>query len=564
MLKKIITQLLEQVSPGDISVSVTIPEQEAQGHYSTNLAMVRAKREGKEPVALAEELMHAIKSRVPRDFFEKIEVAPPGFINFWVSAQAQRDAFRDFRTDKKFGAKDVGRGKKVIVEYSSPNIAKPMHVGHLRSTIIGDALANIHEFLGYTVIRWNYLGDWGTQFGKLIAAYKMWGKEKEVKEAPIDALVLLYVRFHGEEEKDPALLRRGQEEFRKLEHGDAENRKLWEWFRRESVREFGETYEKLGVTFDVVSGESDYEKDLPAIVAELLKKGIAKESEGAVIIPLDEFHLPPALIRKSDEASVYFTRELAVLKLRLEKYAPEKILYVVANQQALHFSQLAAAAKLLGWDAEKIAHVKFGLVLGEDKKKLSTREGKTIPLDELVNKAVSLARKIVEEKNPELPEKEKAEIAEMTGIGALKYNDLKEHRSTDIVFDWGKMLSVRGNSAPYLQYSHARIRSIGRKAGKIGAPDFSTLETDEELSLIRHLFELPYALERAVETYATNGLAEYLFKLANLVNGYYESTPILKDENVPRKNARLSLLRAAAEVLSKGLGLLGIKAPERM
>jgi len=325
-------------------------------------------------------------------------------------------------------------------------------------------------------------------------------------------------------------------------------------------------YGLLGVKFDTYAGESDYEKDLTPTVADLRERGIAEIGEGgSVIVKLDKYNLPPALVQKSDGASLYITRDIALLKDRIKKYKPEKILYVVANQQTLHFQQLFAIAGILGLNSAKLEHIKFGLVLGEDKKKLSTREGNAVTLEEVVNKAVKLARDIVEKKNPLLSEKEKEEIARVVAVGALKYQDLKEHRNSDIVFDWQRMLDFTGNSGPYLQYTYARLSNIKNKAGeRSGKPDFNLLTEKIENSLIKHFLDFPDILGRVGETNLPNHLALYLYELANLANRFYETVPVIKDENTTRLTARLALVETAAAILKTGLGLLGVKVLEKI
>ncbi|MBI4067898.1 arginine--tRNA ligase, partial [Candidatus Kaiserbacteria bacterium] len=565
-----------------------------QGHYATNIALRLAKQEGKTPMALAEELKKKLEKAAPKYFFEKIEVAAPGFINFWISSEALRKAFGAIRDDiEDYGRSDIGKKKIVIVEYSQPNIAKKKHVGHMRTTINGVALANIFEFLGYDVIRWNYLGDWGTQFGKLIAAYKLWGDKKKVEQNPIDELQKLYVTFHDEMKTSPdrqaELEERGREEFKKLEEGDEENAALWHWFKQESLKEFEKMYAALGVKFDSWIGESFYEKDLKPLVERLLEQGVAETSEGSVIVALDKrgINLPPALIRKSDGASLYLTRDIANLEYRLSRYKPEKILYVVGNEQALHFEQLFAVAKVLGLDSAVLTHVKYGLVLGEGSKKLATREGRAILLEDVLEKVIRLAREIVEEKSRRRDEvadrdsgpreigasekqhtsnEEKEKIAEVVGIGALKYNDLKENRTSDIVFDWEKMLDLTGDSAPYLQYTYARLRSILRKADQASSikHQASRLTGEIELRIIRKLLEFPDEVKRSGEHLSTSNMANFLYKLAVLANQLYETTPVLKEENEERKNALLALIDAASSVLKTGLGLLGIGVLEQI
>lgn len=580
-IKEILRKILEIEE-----ISVFIPEHESQGHYSTNIAMRLAKELKRSPMEIAREFAEKIKNGAPPAFFYKVEVAPPGFINFWLASQAIQKEFSEVcKNLKSFGYSDIGHGKTVIVEYSQPNIAKKMHVGHLRTTIIGDTLANILECLGYKVVRWNYLGDWGTQFGKLIAAYKLWGDEKAVEADPINELQKIYVRFHDELESKPELNARGQEEFRKLEEGgDKENRKLWEWFKKESLKEFEKTYEVLDVKFDMDIGESFYEKDIKPLIARLVKGGIVKESEGALVILLEKRDLPPALIRKSDGASLYLTRDIANFEYRVKKYRPAKILYVVGNEQSLHFEQLFAVAALLGLSEKTdLIHVKYGLVLGEEGKKLATREGRAILLDEVLGRAIQLAKDIVAkkatishgvggvEKKQIKTEIEQEEIARVVGVGALKYGILKENRNTDITFNWAKMLDFAGDSAPYLQYTYARLRSIARKSQIANRKwfwkpkvDFSQLKQETELRVIRKIFEFPEEVARSGEVLETNNLANYLYELASLVSRLYETTPVLKEESASRRSALLALIDASASVLKSGLGILGIKAPEKI
>jgi len=569
-MNKEITTLLKKIFGAEALIEISIPDEELFGHYSTNFALRGAKTNGVPPIELAKEYAVRIAAGAPAGYFQKVEAAAPGFINLWLSNETLQGEFKKIVRDKKYGTGIIGKKKTIIVESSSPNIAKAMQVGHLRNTIIGAALGNILEYSGYRVVRWNYLGDWGTQFGKLIAAYKLWGDKKEVEKNPIETLQALYVRFHAEMKTDPALEKRGQEEFKKLEGGDKENRKLWEWFKKESLKEFERTYKALGVDFDVWLGENFFENEMKPIVKELLKKKIAERSEGAVIVPLEAVGLPPALIEKSDGASIYLTRDIAGLRYRLKKYKPEKILYVVGNEQALHFEQLFSIATMLGMDGIELKHIKYGLVLGEGRKKLSTRAGTAQILKDVIDEAIAKAREIVEAKSPDISVKEKIEIASVIAMGALKYNDLKENRATDIVFNWEKMLDFSGDSAPYLQYTYARLKSIVRKSkiqrSKIQpkAADIATLERTTELALMRKLFEFPDIVERAAELYSTSTLATYLYKLAVTMNKFYETTPILKDEDASRLAARLLLIEVATDVLRKGLGLLGIKTLEKI
>lgn len=555
LLKK---KIAEALGVSADQVAITVPELDKFGHYSTNVAMRLAKEKQKPPFDLAQ-LFVAQLERADSGVFSKIEAVKPGFINFWISEQFLQQQFIA-------GSKppNIGEGKLVIVEYSDPNIAKPMHVGHSRPTFIGAALANIHEAAGYKVVRWNYIGDWGTQFGKLISAYKMWGSKEAVLKDPIKEMVALYVRFHDEMKTKLELEKQGQEEFKKLEDGDAENRKLWEWFKDESMIAFHKMFKRLDVKFDIEIGEAYYEEVLRDTLKELKEKELAIPSEGGLIIHLEQFKLPVALVQKSDGASLYLTRDIAGLKHRLSKYKPAKILYVVANEQALHFEQLFAIADLLALKSSQLEHIKFGMVLGEDGKKLSTREGRTVQLIDVIDEAVERAFKVVSEKNPTLSDQEKRAISEVVGIGALKYNDLKENRNSDIRFDWDQMLNFNGDSAPYLQYTVVRLMNIIRKAGSVKKADLAMTDDAMKPALLKKVLDFGDIVALCVETCYTSHLAKYLAELAKLGNQYYESVRILDDENVERRNARLVLIGAVAETLTKGLSLLGIQVPERI
>lgn len=566
MISADIKQFIQKTLAIPFAPSLDVPSVKEFGHYSTNVAMRLAKEFKKNPLEVAQEFAAKLKSADKKGMFEKIEAVKPGFINFWLSKEfLQSQLAAIAKKPKDIGTEKIGKGKKVIIDYCATNIAKPMHVGHLRSTIIGDALANMHAALGYKTLRWNYIGDWGTQFGKLVAAYKLWGDKKKVEADPIGEMLTLYVRFHDELKTKPELEKQGQEEFKKLEQGDKENRKLWQWFVKESMIEFEKIFKLLNVKFDTYKGESAYEKELPKIVAALKKDNVAVQSEGAWIIPLEKFNLPPALIEKSDGATLYFTRDIASLKDRL-KMKPAKILYVVANQQALHFEQLFAAANLLGLNTAELTHVKFGMVLGEDGKKLATREGKVIQLMDVINEGMERAYAVVSEKNPNLSEDEKKKVARAVSIGALKYNDLKENRNSDIQFNWDKMLDLTGDTAPYLQYTYTRFMSILRKvkSKELRVKSLETLDSELEVALMKKVLDFTDVISQCAETYYTSHMAKYLFELAKLGSQYYEATPILADENVGRRNARLTLVRTVALTLKKGLSLLGIETTERI
>jgi len=566
------------------------PKNPRFGDYATNVAIILGKEIKKNPMEIGNFLIKEFKKSRDKGYkeskdanrrfqkiFKKIEIIKPGFINFTLSPEfLQKNLLKILRQKEKFGSLNLGKGKTVVIDYSAPNIAKPMHVGHLRSTIIGQSLYNIYKFLGYKVISDNHIGDWGTQFGKLIYGYKKWGDKKKINQNPIREMTKLYVKFHKESEKNKNLEEFAREETKKLQDKDKENIKIWKFLVKESLKEFDKIYKLLGIKFDYSFGESFYGDMLESIVKEGLKKKVASKSKGAIIINLDKYNLPPFLIKKKDGAFLYSTTDLATAKYRQKKFKPNKILYVVSNEQTLHFQQLFASLELLEWcrDIEK-KHIKFGMVLGKNGKKFSTRKGEAISLESLIEKAIKLTRKTVEEKNPNLSKKEKEKIAKIVGIGAIKYNNLSQNRMADIVFDWNKMLNFQGNSGPYLQYTYARIKSILRKSSLFTEEDsFNTnskgkqtfvrlLKDKLELSILKQLLFFPETIERAAEEYNPNIIADYLYQLANRFNLFYEKNPVLKTEKKLRQ-ARLNLIFAVAIVLKNGLELLGIKAPEKM
>lgn len=565
MFRDKIQQKLTELAPNLLNFEVNLPP-ERFGDFSTNLALVWAKKEKSQPLEKAERIRAKLqKDPEFNDLFSKIEIVAPGFINFFIKKEALWRTLSLMVDPEGFGQVSAGQKPTVIIEYSQPNIAKKMHVGHLRNTILGEALANIFELVGYQVIRWNYLGDWGTQFGKLIAAYKLWGDKKSIDQNPMEALSGLYVKFHQELKDQPVLEERGRAEFKKLEEGDKENRKLWQWFREESLKEFDRLYQRLGVRFGITRGESAYEKDLVQTVEDLQKRGLVEKSEGALIIRLDRQKLPPALVQKSDGTSVYLTRDLASLRQRLNEYRPEKIIYVVGDEQTLYFQQLFAVADLLGLTGSELIHVKYGLVLGEEGKKLATREGKAVMAEEVIAEAVQRAHRVVKEKNPQLAEDRLKEVAEVVGLGALKYQLLKENRNTDLIFNWRQMLDLTGDSGPYLQYTFARLSSILEKAGPLKKEtDLKLLEEEQELKIIKKLFFFPEIIKESLRFYSPNSLTLFLYELAGLASHYYEAVRILGDENQARLAARLFLIKKVTEVLEKGLALLGIKTLNRI
>lgn len=559
----------------NLDFEVESPKQRENGDYASNAAMVLAKRLGKNPRELADEIAAEIlKDEKNQEMFERVEVAGPGFVNFYIKDQKLfENVFEILDKKDKFGKDNIGQGQTVVIDYSAINIAKPMHVGHLRSTIIGQALYNIYGSLGYKVIGDNHVGDWGTQFGKMIYAYKNWGNKKVIAQNPIEEMTKLYVRFHEEAERNKHLEDLAREETKKLQNKDDENIKIWNFLVRESLKDAGKIYKILGVKFDYELGESFYDDELPVIVKDALDRKIATRSDGAVIIALEKFGLPPMLIQKTDGAYMYATTDLAAAKYRKTKFRADKVLYVVSNEQALHFEQLFKSLELLGYcPGTDLEHIKFGMILGEEGRRFSTRKGEVVKLEELIHKSQELAQKVVEEKNPTLSHKEKKKIAKTVGVGAVKYNDLSQNRLTDITFNWDKMLSFEGNSAPYLMYTYARISSVMEKYKKenrlqallpFKKLQLELLQEEAEKNILHELVKYPEAVRDAAKENGPHLVALYIYNLASSYNTFYNSYPILKaDKNLMK--ARLALSEAVAIVIKNGLGLLGIDVLEKM
>lgn len=519
------------------------------GDYATNVALILAKKHNHQPLEVAGKIIQEIL-RQDYKWLAKAEVAGPGFVNFYLSPEFFQASLNEIlKADQNFGALKIGAGKKVLVEYSSPNIAKPFGIGHLRSTIIGEAVANILNFSGYDVVRDNHLGDWGTQFGKLIVALKKWGNLDEAQNnpEPIKYLVGLYVRFHNEAEKDKTLDDEARAWFLKLEQGDQEARHIWQTCVDLSLLEFNRIYEQLGTKFDSTRGESFFEDKMPAVIEELRQKDLLKKSEGAELVFFPQDKLPPLMVIKSDGSTLYATRDLATDKYRLATYGPEIIIInEVGSEQSLYFRQLFELEKMLGWfQSGQRVHIAHGLIRGKEGK-LSTRKGDAIWLEEVLTEAVKRAGEF----NPD--------TAEAVGIGALKYNDLKRESQKDIIFDWDDILNLEGNSGPYLQYTYARAKSLLTKAGA----DQATWSAPVVVGpLERLLYRFPEIVERSAQDYAPHHLCTYLYELASTFNNFYNQGKIIGASD---EAYRLALTDASAQILGTGLGLLGISAPELM
>ena len=517
-----------------------------------------AKIERKAPQAIAAD----IAEKIDASHFEKVVATGP-YVNFFLDkSQISDQVIKSvIQAGADYGQQEEGQGANVTIDLSSPNIAKPFSVGHLRSTVIGDALSNIFRKMGYNTIKINHLGDWGKQFGLLMVAYKKWGSKEAVEANPIDELLKLYVRINAEIENDPELDEEGRLWFKKLEDGDPEATELWQWFRDESLVEFNRIYKLLGVEFDSLNGEAFYNDKMDEAVQILEEKGLLKESKGASIVELDDVNLPPAMIKKSDGATLYITRDIATAIYRARTYNFVKNIYAVGQEQSNHFRQLKAVLKKMGFDwSDDMIHVDFGLVT-KNRQKLSTRKGNIILLEPTLQEAISRAKAQIEEKNPELENKE--EVAHAVGVGAVKFYDLKTDRRNGYDFDLEAMVSFEGETGPYVQYAYARIQSILRKANFTPSADATySLSDPESWEIIKLLQDFARVVKRAAENYDPSLIAKYAINLAQAFNKYYAHTRIL-DES-PERDSRLALSYSTAVVLKEALRLLGVEAPEKM
>ena len=546
------------------------------GDYQTNAAMVLAKQRKTNPRALAQEIIDQLKL----DGLATADIAGPGFINFRILPEAYAAKAKVLLGDEKLGVPTVGEGKTVVVDFSAPNVAKPMHVGHIRSTIIGDSLCRIARFLGFKVIADNHIGDWGTQFGMILHGWKNVMNAEALEADPIAELLRVYREVNAMTKADPAVLETCKNELVKLQAGDEENLAIWQKCIDVSKRGLQKIYDTLDVKFDYWLGESYYNDRLAGLVDEFLTKGLARESQGAVCIFSDGVKKPeddpfrvqnkegwtdnPAIIRKADGGFLYATTDLATLQFRIDEWKADQIWYVVGVPQTLHFRQIFDAAARWGKTGD-FRHVAFGSILGEDRKLMKTRSGDNVGLVEVLEEAVERAAKIIAEKNSDLSADEAAEIAKIVGIGAVKFAELSQGRLTDYVFAWDRMLALQGDTAPYLQYSSVRIRSIFRKldGGFDATKAEIVLEKDEEIHLARLHARFGELLPTIIEDFRPNLLANYLLELARAFHSFFEACPVLKSDE-PIRSSRLALCELTARILGTGLGLLGIKCPERM
>jgi arginyl-tRNA synthetase len=554
--QKVVDLVSEQVDLPKEKISMLIerPKNPKMGDYAFP-AFALAKIEHKNPALIAKD----IAEKISDDNFTSIQAVGP-YVNFAIDhAKLVNATLNDVLTEKEhFGDQKLGEGN-VPIDMSSPNIAKPMSMGHLRSTVIGNSIAKTLEKVGYTPIKINYLGDYGTQFGKLITAYRLWGNEEDVKKDPITNLFHYYVKFHEEAEKDPKLEDEGRAAFKKLENGDEEEIKLWKWFREVSLQEFNRIYKELGVTFDSYNGEAFFNDKMQPVVDELREKGLLEESRGAQVVNLGEDE-NPALILKSDGSSLYMTRDLAAALYRKKEYDFVMSLYVAGGEQTGHFKQLKQVLKKMGYDwSDNIHHIPFGLIT-QGGKKLSTRKGNVVFLDQVLKDAVSLAEQQIEEKNPNLSNKK--QVAHDVGVGAVVFHDLKNDRMDNFDFDLEEVVRFEGDTGPYVQYTNARAQSILRKANKEISMDNLSLNDDWSFAVAKALADFPAIVEKASEKFEPSIIAKYALDLSKKFNKYYANVRILDEDD--QLNARLALVQATSIVLTEALRLLGVNAPKEM
>ena len=558
------------------------------GDYQTNAALVLGKQRGENPRVLAEKIVAQFDTG---DLCESPAVAGAGFINFTLRPGAVAEKTKEVSQDERLGVAEVESPRRIVIDFGSPNVAKPMHVGHIRSIVLGDAVARIAQFLGHEVIRDNHLGDWGTQFGMVIYGWKNLLDRQALERNPLAEIVRIYKKTNERATSDPGVREACRQELIKLQAGDTENVDIWKQCVALSMQDFECVYKLLDVHYDLQCGESFYHDRLAGVVERLLKSGVGEISEGAVVVFFrdnPELVDKPLIIRKRDSGFNYATTDVATIDYRINDLKAGAIWYVVGAPQILHFRQIFDIARREGYTAD-LRHIAFGSILGEDRKLMKTRSGENVPLRDLLEEACKRARKIIEEKNPHLSEDEKIDIADKIGIGSVKYADLSQYRMTDYVFSWDRMLSLQGNTAPYLQNAYVRIRSIFRKAGEspVATPLWGvegetghppspgsgaasrpvatslTLTDPAELNLAKRLCQFAEIVPQVLNDFRPNILANYLFEVANSFHTFYEACPVLKSEE-PARSSRLALCDLTARVLKQGLGLLGIKVPEKM
>ncbi len=557
----ILTENIEGMSEEDIRAAVEVPKKEAMGDYAFPCFRL-AKVYRKAPNIIAEELKKNIDDK-GYTFIEKIENVG-AYLNFFMNKVEYARMLTEAISADNFGSSDEGDGKTVCIDYSSPNVAKNFHVGHLRTTIIGNSIYKIYSKLGYHVERINHLGDWGTQFGKLIVAYKKWGSKEAVEKNGIEQLMKIYVKFHEEADKDPSLNDQAREWFAKMEQGNEEALGIWKWFVDISMVEYRRIYDLMGINFDHFTGESFYRDKTQEVIDLLKEKNLLKESDGAYIVPLDDYDMAPCLIMKNDGSTIYATRDLAAAIYRKRTYDFDKSFYVTGLEQKLHFAQVFKVIDLMGYDwADKMKHIPYGLVSMEGGK-LSTRSGNVIYAEEILRESIQKIYEIISEKNPDLPDKD--QVARQVGIGAILFNDLYNQRIKDVIFNWEKILNFDGETGPYVQYTYARCASLFRKAGVDELPeeiDYKVMTDDVTMSLLKDLSRFPEVIKDSAERLEPYMIARFAISVAQHFNKFYHDCKInVEDDGI--RYARLKVVKMTMDVIKAALDLLGIECPEQM
>lgn len=554
----LLSQNIEVLTSEEISQLIEIPPKPEMGDFAFPCFRL-AKSYHKAPPMIAQDLKESIGDQA---FLSEIKVIG-GYLNFYVDkAQYAQQIIDKYKNTTDYGCSDQGKDKTICIDYSSPNVAKNFHVGHLRTTIIGNSLYKIFSKLGYKVVRINHLGDWGTQFGKLIVAYKKWGSREAVEEKGIEELMDIYVKFHEEAEKDDSLNDEARAWFLKMEQGNEEALEIWQWFRDISLKEFMRVYNILGMEFDSFAGESFYRDKTADVIKRLTDDGLLKESQGAMIVPLDEYDMPPCIVAKKDGSSIYATRDLAAILYRKATYNFDRCLYVTGLEQKLHFAQVFKVIELMGNDyAKNLVHIPYGLVSLKSGK-ISSRKGNVIFAEDLLRESINKTTRIIEEKNPDIPDKE--EVAKQVGIGAIIFNDLYNQRIKDVIFDWNKLLNFDGETGPYVQYTYARASSVLRKIGEVPDTIDYTLLTDEaSIGLLKEIERYPQVIKDAAERYEPSVIARYSIDLAHAFNKFYHECQInVEDETT--KYTRTNVVKIARYIIKDALSLLGIQCPEQM
>ena len=551
---------IEDLSLEEIIALIEIPPNKDMGDYAFPCFKL-AKVFRKAPNMIASDLAQQIEAK---DEITKV-MPMGGYVNFFVNkSQLAESVIKDVLSKgKNYGRSDLGKDKSIVIDFSSPNIAKPFHIGHIRTTVIGNALYKIYDSQGYNVVRINHLGDYGTQFGKLIVAFKLWGDKETVESNPIPELLKLYIKFHDEAEKHPEMEDEARAWFTKLENGDKEAKDLWQWFRDESLKEFARVYDLLDIEFDSYNGESFYSDKMDRIINIIKDKGILKQSEGTNIVDLEEYNMPPALITKNDGSTLYMTRDLAAALYRKENYDFEKCIYVVGSQQSLHFQQLFKVLELVGFEwAKDMIHVPFGMVALEEGT-MSTRKGRVVFLEDVLKQAIEKTKETMLAKNPNALNVD--EIARQVGVGAVVFQELSNSRIKDYTFSWDKTLSFDGETGPYVQYTHARCCAVLRKANEEVTTDinYELLNNEDSSEVLKVIGSFNKAIITSLRKNEPHIITRFVLDLAQAFNKFYHDNPILVDDLELRKS-RLALVLATRQTLENGLNLLGIKAPERM